>query len=86
MHINYCNTDVKSTIFLVNKFEKLSNASDYFKKTFPENWKNHLDLYNKCFKKINDKKGDYIKNIEKYEKMQNSGVKSTGALLNMKRS
>ena len=52
----------------------------YFKKTFPEYWKNYLDLHNKCFKKISDKKGDYIKNIEEYKKMQNSGVKSTEAL------
>jgi hypothetical protein len=72
---------VKSTIDLVNKFEKLNDASDYFKKTFPENWKNYLDLYNKCFKKISNKKADYIKNINEYEKMHNSGVRNKGNLV-----
>ena len=72
---------VKSTIDLVNKFEKLNDASDYFKKTFPENWKNYLDLYNKCFKKISNKKADYIKNIEEFEKMHNSGVRNSGSLV-----
>ena len=72
---------VKSTIDLVNKFEKLNDASDYFKKTFPENWKNYLDLYNKCFKKISNKKADYIKNINEYEKMHNSGVRNNGNLV-----
>jgi len=72
---------VKSTIDLVNKFEKLNDASDYFKKTFPENWKNYLDLYSKCFKKISNKKADYIKNINEYEKMHNSGVRNNGNLV-----
>jgi len=72
---------VKSTIDLVNKFEKLNDASDYFKKTFPENWKNYLDLYNKCCKKISNKKVDYIKNVNEYEKMHNSGVRNKGNLV-----
>jgi hypothetical protein len=72
---------VKSTIDLVKKFEKLNDASDYFKKTFPENWKNYLDLYNKCFKKISNKKADYIKNINEYEKMHNFGVRNNGNLV-----
>ena len=72
---------VRSTVDLVNKFEKLNDASDHFKKTFPGNWKNYLDLYNKCFKKIIDKKSDYIRNIEEYEKMYNSGVRNDGNLV-----
>jgi hypothetical protein len=73
--------NVKSTTDLVNKFEKLNDASDYFKKTFPENWKNYLDLYNKCFKKLSNKKADYIKNITEFEKMHNSGVRNNGNLV-----
>ena len=72
---------VKSTIDLVNKFEKLNDASDYFKKTFPENWENYLELYNKCFKKISNKKADYIKNIEEYKEMYNSDVRINGNLV-----
>ena len=67
---------VKSTIDLLNKFKKLNDVSDYFKKVFPENWKNYLDLYNKCFIKISNKKDNYIQKIEEFEKMLNSGVRN----------
>ena len=70
--------NIKSTIDLINKFEKLNDVSDYFKKTFPENWKNYLDLYNKCFIKLNDKKANYIKNIEEFEKIHNSDELNIG--------
>ena len=68
--------NIKSTIDLINKFEKLNDVSNYFKKVFPENWKNYLDLYNKCFIKISNKKDNYIQKIEEFEKMFNSGVRN----------
>ena len=73
--------NIKSTINLVNKFEKLNDVSDYFKKAFPENWKNYLNLYNKCFIKLSDKKANYIKNIEEFEKIHDSVERNNGSFL-----